>query len=459
MKRILPIILLVSLVATTGCVSKRMAKRGLKFEQAGMYEMAAEMFYQSMVANPKNVDAAVGLKKNGQRLLDEKSLQVHKAYFNGNDKETVYNFIDAQAYHEKVAKTGITLNLSETTKGYYEEAKPRYLESLYTDARILLDEEKFRESEAKFAEIKKIDPSFQGIDEHMKVARAEPIYREGLQFLESGFYRKAYNNFNNIITNHGVYKDSRDLRDDALSKALITISIGQIENRTRHQDANLLVESSVNASLNDLKNPFIQIVDTRRTDQFIDQQVRAISRGTEMQVGQILAAKAILSGAVLRFSRGEGSSTTKEKRGYIREVVTVKDKESGQERKENRYHKVTYTEVFSSNNMNISFQYQLSSTETGAVLVSDALNLSQSDRVNYATFSGDKSKLVPGHWEYSDKDSPKDRIDDNQYALRDLQNLLGARQNLRSLDELQAEVLVDIGKRVAAKINLYNPEE
>ena len=186
MRKFLPIILLALAVVASGCASKRLAKKGLKFEEAGMYEMAAELYYQSLAANQKNVDAAVGLKKNGQRLLDEKSMQVHKAYFDGNDKQTVYAYLDAKTYHDKVKALGVTLNLSETSQGYFDEAKPRYLQSLYSEARVLLDEEKFKESEAKFAEIKSIDPSYQGIDEHMKVAVAEPVYREGLSFLESG---------------------------------------------------------------------------------------------------------------------------------------------------------------------------------------------------------------------------------------------------------------------------------
>ncbi|PKP35957.1 MAG: hypothetical protein CVT98_09910, partial [Bacteroidetes bacterium HGW-Bacteroidetes-15] len=319
MKRSLSLLLIAILVAASGCVSKKMAKRGLKFEEAGMYEMAADMFYQSMVSNPKNLDAAVGLKKNGQRVLDEKSLQVHKAYLNGNDKETVYNFLDAKAYHEKVAKTGVSLSLSEISKDYYDEAKPRYLETVYAEARLLLDEEKFKESEAKFAEIKSIDPGYKGVDEHMRVSQCEPIYREGMSSLSAGFNRKAYHSFSSILTNCGTYKYAKELREDALSKALITISMGDIASNTRSGDVNILIGSAINAALNDLKNPFIKVVDTKNTDKFIDQQVQAATRGIDMQVGQILAAKGIFNGSVIRFETKPGRTNTKEVRGYIKE--------------------------------------------------------------------------------------------------------------------------------------------
>lgn len=459
MKRVLPLLLIAILLVASGCASKKMAKRGLKYEEAGMFDMAADMFYKSLVSNPKNLDAAIGLKKNGQRVLDEKYLQVHKAYFDGNDKETVYNYLDAKAYFDKVAATGVSLNESEISKDYFEEAKPRYLEVVYTEARLLLDEEKFKESELKFAEIKKIDPTYEGVDEHMKISQCEPIYRNGLSSLSAGFNRKAYYDFSNVLTNCGTYKDAKELRDDALSKALITIAIGDIANKTRVREANVLISSSVNTALNDLKNPFIKIVDIKNTQQFIDQQVKAATRGSDIQMGQILAAKAILNGSVLKFELQPGKTRTKEVKGYLKEVIAKKDEATGEVTKENRYHKITYTETTGENNVNISFQYQLSSVESGAVLVSDAINLSNSDKVHFASFKGNTKMLVPGYWELMDKDSPKDRIDDNPAAVRILQELISAKQEVKSVNTLQNELISEISNKVADKINQYNPEE
>lgn len=458
MKRILPIILLSVAVAFTGCVSKRLAKRGLKFEQAGMYDMAADMFYQSIKANHKNVDAAVGLKKNGQRVLDDKTHEVSKSYFDGDDKQTVYSYLDAKAYHQKIAEVGVNLDLSRTAKSYFEEAKPRYLESIYNEARILLDEENFRESEAKFAEIKSIDPDYQGIDEHMKVSKAEPIYREGLNYLTNEQYRKAYYSFNSILDNLGNYKDTKDLKDEALLRAMITISIRDFENRTRQNDLTLIVESKVENAINSLQNPFIKVIDTKNIDQFIDQQAQGTAIGSDIEVGNILAAKAILNGTILRHNLSRGKVNKTEKRGYIKEVVTTKDRASGTEREETKYHKVVYHEVTQENSATLSFQYRLSSTETGTVLVSDALNLKQTDKVHYVIFDGDKSKLVPGHWEHQRKDSPRDKIEDKYSAVRALQRLVDANREIKSVETLQKVILDDVARKVASNIDMYNPD-
>jgi tetratricopeptide (TPR) repeat protein len=459
MKKIYLILLAVAVVGITSCASKKYAKQGLKYEQAGMYEMAAEAFYLSMVANPKNIDAAIGLKKNGQRLLDDKVLAVHHAYSSGNEKETVYKFLDAQAYQKKVGSTGVSISMPERTEGFFNEAKPRYLSKRYDEARLLLDEEKFKQAEEIFAEIKKIDPSYQGVDEHMKVSVCEPLYRDGSQLLLSGFNRKAYEKFNTILVNHGAYKDAKDLRDEALSKGMITIAISNFSNSTSKKDANLLIEGKISSALTSLNNPFIQVVDIKNSKTFVDEQQRAINTGSRIEVGKMLAAKAIISGAVLRFDSQEGKTLQEEKRGYIKEVVTLKNKETGEETKETRYHKVSYKEIRKENKVLVGLRYQLSSSETSAVMVSDAMEHRSDDAVHFVVFQGDKNNLVPGYWEFADKKSAKDKVNDTQNEVNQLQQLLNAKQTIKSIDALEAEALDAIAKRVASKINLYNPEQ
>ncbi len=458
MKKYFIVLLAACVIILGGCVSKRYAKKGLKFEQAGLYEMAAEMYYQSMVANPKNVDAAIGLKKNGQRLLDDKGFEVSKAYLSGDDKAVVYNYIEAKAYMNKVNATGVSISISPMAQGYYDEAKPRYLSKLYDEARLLLEEEKFRESELLFAEIKLVDPLYQGVDEHMKISQSEPLYRAGMEFLINGLYRSAYANFNSIITTHGTYKDSKDLRDEALSKGMITIAIEIIRNNSSYKDAGTILQSRIVSDLNGLNNPFIKVIDTKPTQQYSSPQQHSSSIGVNIKVGQ-LAPKAVLKGTVLKFDANDGKVKREEKRGYLKEEIIVKDKDTGEDRKETKYHKVTYMEISRENSVEAAFQYQLNSTETSAVLVSDAINQNVSDAIRYATFSGDKNKLVPGYWEFTDKNSPKDKIDDNPGAVKALQNLLSANQNIKSVSTLQLETIEKISSRVAHKINQYNPEK
>ncbi len=459
MRKIYFLLIAISIIGLSSCVSKRYAKQGLKYEQAGMYEMAAEAFYKSIMANPKNIDAAIGLKKNGQRVLDDRILNVHQAYSSGNDKETVFKFIDAKAYQSMVNATGVTILMPERTEEYYNEARPRYLSKRYDEARLLLEEEKFKAAEDIFAEIKRIDSNFQGVDEHMKVSICEPLYRDGNEFLKNAMFRKAYDKFNTIIVNHGTYKDAKDLRDEALNKGTITIAISPFTNNTNRNNANVLIEGKISSALASLNNPFIKVVDIKNTQTFVNEQHRGTQLGSDIQVGRMLAAKALLTGSVLKYEANEGRISQEEKRGYLKEVITIKNKETGEETKETRYHKTVYTEVRKSNRTVVGIRYQLSSSETSAVLVSDAFEHRADDEVHYAIFQGDKSKLIPGYWEVADKATTKDKINDNPNEVAALQQLLGAKQTIKPLDALEAELTDAVAKRVANRINLYNPEQ
>jgi hypothetical protein len=277
--------------------------------------------------------------------------------------------------------------------------------------------------------------------------------------LEAGLYRKAYNSFNSIITKYGLYKDSKDLREEALTKATLTLTIGQFDNRTRVNNANLIIESTISTAISNIKSPFFKLVDTKNTQQFINQQVQARSTGSDIQVGQILAAKAIVNGMVIKFDAKDNRAESEVKRGYTKEEITKKDKVTGQETKEVKYHKVTYIETQNTNTAYISIQYQLSSTETGAILVSDALNITKTDKMHYAVFNGEDSKLVPGFWEHIDKESAKDRIDDNPIAVDAIRKLLKAKQSIKSAEALKNEALAEISAKVSQKIERYNPEE
>ena len=142
MKKYLLFILAIAIVAFgTSCASKRYAKKGLKYEQAGMYEMAAQSYYQSLLANNDNIDARIGLKKNGQRLLDQKIITVHNAYDSGDDKKTVYSYLDAKSYQDQLAALSIEIIIPERTPDMFKEAKTKYIEKIYNDAQLLVEDE------------------------------------------------------------------------------------------------------------------------------------------------------------------------------------------------------------------------------------------------------------------------------------------------------------------------------
>lgn len=460
MKRLLLLLLAATVLVGGGCASKKYAKKGMKFEQAGLWEQAADAYIRSLTAKRDNIDAIVGLKRAGQRVLDERSLKVIKAYENDDLKQAVYTYLDAESFKNQAASLGVELSISNMATDYFNDAKPKYVEKIYSEAQTLLDAEKFKDAELLLTEVKRLQPDYGNTQDMLMVSKCEPLYRQAKQFMDAAQYRKAYANLDKIVKEFTNYKDSRDLRDEALQKATITIRVTDFKSSTYNTESIAKsVQAEVVSKLNALNNPFIKVIDVQSTDKIIEEQQRSVTTGSDLEIGKLLAAKALLSGDVSVIEATQGKLNKTEKRGYIREETKTKDPKTGEEKVNVTYRKVIYWVYNQKNSVSVALKFQLTSTETGAVMVSDFIRSNQADEVNYATFDGPSSKLVPGYWEKINVDSPKDVINDNQLDVRNLQELLKAKRDIASMNTLMSNAIEDIAKRTAQKINQYNPEE
>lgn len=452
-------ILLVILAGGQACTSKRLAKQASNLEDAGLYEMAAEHYLKSFSSNQRNIEAATGLRRTAQRTIESKAIRVNQAWLEGDDRETVYRYLEVLDYHQKIGSAGIELSIPGQARTNYQEAKPRFLDNTFEEARLLLEEESFTRAESLFLEINRIDPDYQDLSQYMRVSRSEPLYRTGTDQLNSGFYRRAYQTFTNLLNNHGSYKDARELREDALKKGRLTVAIADFENNTRQRNIHEIVKSRITAELSSGSNPFIQVVDDRNINAFLREQQVATHLGSDMKIGQLMSAKALLTGELINFEIREGRLQQTEKRAYLNEEIEIVDGVTREKTTRTIFHKVTYYEYTRENSASGSFRYQLSSTETGAILASGVIELSPSDKVHYAVFDGKSDKLVPGHWEDRNSDSPKDNIQDEARYIRPLQNLFSARQEIKPPGSLRDELTEGIASAVSRAVNDYNPEK
>lgn len=452
-------ILLFILVASQACVSKRLAKQAEKQEDAGLYELAADNYLRSFNANTKNINAATGLRRTAQITLNSRADQVTQAYRSGNDRETVYKYLDAVSFQDKILKAGISLTLPQQALTYFEEAKPRFLDKLFKEARLLLEEESFSQAESLFSEISGIDPSYQDLDSYMRISRSEPLYRKGMDQYNSGFYRKAYYTLSKLINDHGVFKDAAVIREDALRKGRVTIAISEFDNRTRQRNVNTILKNKIVAKISTINNPFLQIIDDRNLNAFLREQELAARLGNELKIGNLESARALLTGELTRFEVKEGSMQRTDKKAYLKEVVSYEDKNTGDKISETKYHKVTYQEYQRKSSALGHFRYKLSSTETATVMISGVVELNPQDNIHYAVFEGNHKNLVPGHWEYRNQNSPKDKILDKNNDIKRLQSLFSARQTIKQTEELRTDLINQIALKVVRDLDSYNPEQ
>ena len=126
---------------------------------------------------------------------------------------------------------------------------------------------------------------------------------------------------------------------------------------------------------------------------------------------------------------------------------------------ETEYDKVKYKEFYGMNQVSLGFQYQLTSTETGEILLTGMVNLSESDEVNYATSGVNYKKLVPGNWKYQNKSHENDIVSTSISKKRNLRKLFTNKKTLKTTEQLRDVLYKFTASKVSNKINLYNPED
>lgn len=448
-------------IIVLGCASKRYAKKGAKYETAGYYDKAAEMYYIAVTKNEKNVDAQIGLKKNGQIYLTQQLEKFQKHFDLDETKDAVYAYIEADNWYNKTKSLGCQLDFPSDYRDSYASVKNNYLQTQYEKAVVFLDNEQFIQAENIFNEIIAIDANYNDVNQLRVIAHYEPIYRLGVDLFNNNKNRAAYYKFSKICTETGDYKQSREMLDKALEKALLTIAVLDFENRSRTKDCNVIMQQTIKKQLTELKSPFIKIVDRENTNTIKNEQLLTIEGKVDgtvsAQAGKMLGVKVLLAGRIESYSAHVSGKKVEDVKAYLREKKVEKVKDT--EREIIKYHKITYKKISQSVNVSCRFSYQFISTETGQILVSDIVSLNQNDNVLYAQFDGNIDNLVPGYWENENSASAKDQIFDNDDKIRELKSSFKSRKNLQSVETLYENIVDQTAKSVCQKILKYDPEK
>ena len=461
MRTYIYLITITLILSLSGCASKKYANKAKKFDEAGLYRDAAQMYFQSVAANGNNIEAKLGLQRTGQLLLMEKIESFKTHYNNRADKEAVYAYIDAEKYFLQVQRVGVKLNFPPENSVYYNESKERYLGIQYNEALKALDMEEFQTAENLLSEITSIDPSFKDAKTHWITAHYEPIYRKGISFLDNRLFRSAYYSFNEIVTGVGTYKDAITLKSEALHNATITIAVAPFSYQyTLQSGVAQSLRSKTISELNAIKSPFYKVA----TDDVIaalpadgKKSLPALIIPYLSTFRQSIQAKTVLIGHISKFIDRPGSLKKTEKQGYLKRDEETTD-DNGLKKTITIYEKVTYQQYSQINEVTIVMEFSLIDVRTGNIVATDLITVPFKDEINYASYAGDSKKLIPGYWKYADKKAPEDNIQDNNESITQLRNLLAAKKEIRSTTTLTAEAVAMAARQIANAIENYNPE-
>jgi tetratricopeptide (TPR) repeat protein len=430
MLRISIIGFILSAVFLYGCSSPNsLTKKGDKLQTAGMHQEAANLYYNALRKNRNHVNAKIGMRTSGQMVLNDKLQTFTKHRSFGLKKDAVYAFLDAEAYYNKINAVGVVLTFPEFHRADYEGVKVDYLTELYDKGTQLMEQEQFNEAKTLFAEITKLDPAFRDTGSLKQVATIEPFYRKGVTAFEAKRFREAHSNLLEVQKRDANYKDTNQLISQSLQRGQYGVAVMSFDNASGVQEAGARMSAYAMTALTKVNDPFLKVIDRENFDKIINEQKLGLSgvidEKTAAEVGNLLGARALLTGTVLSQKTTEQKITFQTKNGYEAYQVKKVNPETNQPYFETQYKSVTYREYYGKNSVVLTVQYRLTSLETGEVILSKVVERNTSDEVAFATFDGNRNNLYPA--------GSNNTVLSGKADYQRLQNLLDARKTLNDL--------------------------
>ncbi len=193
-----------------------MMKQASEYESAGMFKDAAALYYKAYLKKSDKPEIRIALKRTAQLALEDMGRNVSEAYSRGDYKKTVYEYVEAMGFKDRMESAGITLNTDPALKRQYADAKNRYLDDRYNDGLRYLDEKNYDEAKTVFSEIHNIDPAYKDTKSYLDQATYEPVYREAADLFADDKFMQSYAKWKWIADRDPQYRDVHDRMQQAL---------------------------------------------------------------------------------------------------------------------------------------------------------------------------------------------------------------------------------------------------
>lgn len=449
MKAIQILFFFLSILFIQGCASKKLTGKAVELENQGLYKEAADYYLRALKKKRDNIEAKVGLKRNGQKVLEDYLKNFYNAYNIKDHKHAVYHYLDARQYQRNVKSVGVSLAFPNQYNTYYAESKNIYLEELYKKGNTALNNKNYEQAQKAFQEIINIDDTYKNTNVLLETAILEPMYLDAKKFMSSKSYKQAYYTFSNIINRNPNYKDVQLLQKNALEKAQLSIAILPFLSSYGQKGYAQTILGQVTNGLMESNNPFIKLVDRTFIERILQEQKFNVSGLVDsknaINVGKLIGAKTIIFARINQLYIDEQQPIIIDKKAYIKTQEKIFDEKTKMNKVVTKYTETQYQEFSINHKVKINFDFQLISAETGEILTTKMVEFGVEDHVHFAQYlDGDFRNLYP---------NPNSVNMATEYAS--IQKMFGKRNKIKSIDEMISEICIHTSNQVTNNILTY----
>lgn len=408
---------------------------GIKYLSEQKFREAEDVFKDISRFNPDYKDSQKQLSTAVNEPVYLKGVQLfgEKKYISAHEK---WNEIYNREPNYKDVKNKLQQALNE-----------RYKEGSY-----YLMQENFKEAELAFEQVKNINNNYLDVKNLYKEAASEPIYRKAIKDLKKGKCRTAYLELDEIIKRFDAYKNSDELKSEALVCAEYPIIVESFKIR----NSNGFENNIQNAVIEDIlasKNPFVKIIKGSNDISSPYYNISETSKNN-LQAKRYIQnsyfntnAKAVLTIHINQYQLQENPVRVYDVNGIeVNKIKSRSGKDSLIEKS------VVYKEYEKRTTIQANITYRLVEIGTGKILMQKTIQKNDEKQIRYARNNNSNYKLI-----YPIR-TIADRIMRDESNYKNLQTLFQTSDQINN-QSLVDIVLSDFRKQIVNEILRFNPEE
>lgn len=443
----------------SGCSSSNGALRNARSAaKQGNYETAARRYAEVLRQEGENTDARSALKSAAQNHLDTKFAAFSRQAESGEYERAYATYREAMSFREEVTRgTSVSLSVNARYRTQYQKTKEALAQKHYQEGKSALAESNYGEAVRHLQRSQTFVSSYKDTEELLNRAQnresaseAATAYRNGKQALEAGRYRRAHELFGTVLKTKPGYKDASALRKKALKRGQIGVAIIPFTSGASAQYAQGVTDQLYSETLTstvDLDDPFLDVVERGKLQSVLREQnitrSGAVDQTTAAEVGEILGVQAIVVGSVTDLRTNTNGPRRETREAWYTEVEDITELNFNTR-------KVTYSYHEASREVTLEAEYRLVEVESAEIINASSVDRSENDQIEYATFRGDHTKLLPYDV------NAKNVTTGTAQALRNDAidpSLFEGREELRPADEIANQLAESIGKQIAQSVH------
>lgn len=367
---------------------------------AGMYEDAANLYYNILLADNRDKEARTGLQLNGQKVLAGKFARFSKQVIEGRIEEALATYHYAQGYLQNSAKVGVVLDWPHEYDEVYQDIRQEYTQSQYDVAVELIKNRKYEQAEKVFERIAIYDTTYKNVSVLRLNTVLEPLYNIGLQQYKAGQFKEAYYSFNKVTQIDDQYKDAVKLRNQSQQQATLLVGILPVYYYPAAKDfqGNYYdISNKVADALSKQQGAYVRIANTtalykdlsNRGFININSAQKAIEAGKNNNLAYVLLIE------MDSFGYKRSKPQVYEREAYEAVTENILNPYTQTYSSISKFKKATYTDKSEGQQLLIKVKYQLIDVRSATVIYSDTISLVKTDELHAATFNGNPANLYP----------------------------------------------------------------